>query len=139
MANAIVLAILVQSRRNKPAAKKFFRKLLKGLRDVPRGIITAKLKSSGPAQCELRPGVAHRQSRYRNNRCEHSHRPTRQREYRMQGFQSAGQAQRFVSAYGPIAQPCRPRRQRLSGAAYRQEMQHRCERWADITGTKRAA
>jgi DDE domain len=42
-----VLDILVQSRRNKHAAKKFFRKLLKGLRYVPRVIITDKLKSYG--------------------------------------------------------------------------------------------
>ncbi len=97
-----VLDILVQSRRNKHAAKKFFRKLLKGLQYVPRVIITDKLKSYGAAKREILPGVEHRQSRYLNNRCENSHRPTRQREYRMQGFKSAGHAQRFLSAYGPI-------------------------------------
>jgi putative transposase len=131
--------ILVQSRRNKHAAKKFFRKLLKGLQSVPRVIITAKLKSYGAAKRAILPGVAHRQSRYRNNRCENSHRPTRQRAYRMQGFQSAGHAQRFLSAYGPIAQHFRPRRHRLSASAYRQEMQNRFARWTDITGTQRAA
>jgi putative transposase len=40
-----VLDILVQRRRNKRAAKQFFRKLLKGLTYVPRVIITDKLKS----------------------------------------------------------------------------------------------
>ena len=90
-----VLDILVQSRRNKKAAKKFFRKLLKGLTYVPRVIITDKLKSYGAAKREILPGVEHRQSRYLNNRCENSHRPTRQRERRMQGFKSAGHAQRF--------------------------------------------
>src|SRR5262245_38013573 len=93
-----VLDILVQSRRNKQAAKKFFRKLLKGLQYVPRVIITDKLKSYGAAKREILPGVEHRQSRYLNNRCENSHRPTRQREYRMQGFKSAGHAQRFLAA-----------------------------------------
>jgi putative transposase len=105
-----VLDILVQSRRNKQAAKKFFRKLLKGLTYVPRVIITDKLKSYGVAKREMLPGVEHRQSRYLNNRCENSHRPTRQRERRMQGFKSAAHAQRFLSAYGPIAQHFRPRR-----------------------------
>jgi len=62
-----VLDILVQSRRNKHAAKKFFRKLLKGLTYVPRVIITDKLKSSGAAKREILPGVEHRQSRYLNN------------------------------------------------------------------------
>src|SRR4029434_5497782 len=134
-----VLDILVQSRRNKKAAKKFFRKLLKGLQYVPRVIITDKLKSYGAAQREMLPGVDHRESRYLNNRCENSHRPTRQREYRMQGFKSAGHAQRFLSAYGPIAQHFRPRRHLLSAPEYRKEMRQRFASWAEITGTKRAA
>ena len=134
-----VLDILVQSRRNKQAAKKFFRKLLKRLRYVPRVIITDKLKSYGAAKREILPGVEHRQSRYLNNRCENSHRPTRQREYRMQGFKSAGHAQRFLSAYGPIAQHFRPRRHLLSAPEYRQEMRQRFASWAEITGTERAA
>ena len=134
-----VLDILVQSRRNKQAAKKFFRKLLKGLQYVPRVIITDKLKSYGAAKREILPGVEHRQSRYLNNRCENSHRPTRQREYRMQGFKSAGHAQRFLSAYGPIAQHFRPRRHLLSAADYRQEMRKRFESWAEVTDTERAA
>jgi putative transposase len=70
-----VLDILVQSRRNTQAAKKFFRKLLKGLTYVPRVIITDKLKSYSAAKREILPGVEHRQSRYLNNRCENSHTP----------------------------------------------------------------
>src|ERR671924_1435430 len=134
-----VLDILVQSRRNKQAAKKFFRKLLKGLQYVPRVIITDKLKSYGAAKREILPGVEHRQSRYLNNRCENSHRPTRQREHRLQGFKSPGHAQRFLSAYGPIAQHFRPRRHRLSASEYRQEMGKRFQSWGEITGTKRVA
>lgn len=71
-----VLDILVQRRRNKQAAKKFFRKLLKGLTYVPRVIVTDKLKSYGAAKRELLPGVEHRQHRYLNNRAENSHQPT---------------------------------------------------------------
>ena len=134
-----VLDILVQSHRNKHAAKQFFRKLLKGLQYVPRVIITDKLKSYGAAKRELLPGVEHRQSRYLNNRCENSHRPTRQREYRMQGFKSPGHAQRFLSAYGPLVQHFRPRRHLLSAPEYRKEIRQRFESWAAITGTKRAA
>jgi putative transposase len=117
-----VLDILVQSRRNKHASKQFFRKLLKGLRYVPRVIITDKLKSYGAAKREILPGVEQRQSRSLKNRCENSHRPTRQREHHMQGFKSVGHAQRFLSAYGPIANHCHPRRHRLSAPEYRQEM-----------------
>src|SRR5215472_6868569 len=113
--------------------------LLKGLTYVPRVIITDKLKSYGAAKQEMLPGVEHRQHRYLNNRAENSHQPTRQRERRMQGFKSSGHARRFLAAYGPIAQHFRPRRHRLSASAYRQEMRHRFESWAEITGTERAA
>jgi putative transposase len=129
----------VQRQRNKKAAKRFFRKLLKGFADVPRVIITAKLKSYGAAKREILPGVDHRQSRYLNNRCEHSHRPTRQRERRMQRFRSVGHAQRFLAAYGPIAQHFRPRRHLLSASEYRREMRKRFESWAEMTGMERVA
>jgi len=128
------LDILVQSRRNKTATKKFFRKLLKRFRYVPRVIITDKLKSYGAAKREILPGVEHRQHRYLNNRAENSHQPTRQRERRMQGFKSPGHAQRFLAAYGPIAQHFRPRRHLLSAHAYRQEMVQRFQSWQEVTG-----
>jgi putative transposase len=134
-----VLAMLVQSRRNKKAAKKFFRKLLKGLMYVPRVLITDKLKSDGAAKREVMPSVEHRQHRYLNNRAENSHQPTRQREWRMQGFKSPGHAQRFLSAYGPIAQHFRPRRHVLSASAYRHEMAQRFQMWGEITSTGMAA
>src|SRR6516162_7957799 len=80
-----VLDILVQSRRNTQAAKTFFRTLFKGLQDVPRVIITDKLKSYGAAKHAILPGVEHHQDRYLNNHAENSHQPTRQRARRMQG------------------------------------------------------
>jgi putative transposase len=103
-----VLDILMQSRRNEKAAKKFFRKLLKGLKYVPRVMVTNKLKSYEAAKRDMLPSVEQRLHRYLNNRAENSHQPTRQRERRMQGFKSAGHAQRFLSTYGPIAQHFRP-------------------------------
>ena len=68
-----ILYILVQRRRDKAAAKKFFRKQLKGLTYVPRVIITDKLKSYEAAKREIMPGVGHRQHRYLDNRAENSH------------------------------------------------------------------
>jgi putative transposase len=93
-----VLDTLVQRRRNQKAVQPCFRKWLKGFTYVPRVLITDPLKSDGAAKREILPGVEHRQSRDLNNRCEHSPRPTRQRERRLQGFKSAGHAQRFLSA-----------------------------------------
>jgi putative transposase len=134
-----VLDILVQRRRDKHAAKRFFRKLLKGLTYVPRVIITDQLRSYGAAKREMLPSVEHRQQRYLNNRAENSHQPTRQRERHMQRFKSPGHAQRFLSAYGPIASHFRPRRHRLPAPVYRQEMQQRFQAWQEITGTPLAA
>jgi putative transposase len=134
-----VLAILVQRQRDKTAAKKFFRKLLKGLTYVPRVIVTDKLKSYGAAKREILPGVEHRQHRYLNNRAENSHQPTRQRERRMHRFKSPGHAQRFLSAYGPITQHFRPRRHRFAASAYRQELRARFQAWQEITTRALAA
>jgi putative transposase len=114
----------VQRRRDTHAAKRSFRKLLKGLTYVPRVIITDKLRSYGAAKREMLPSVEHRQQRYLNNRAENSHQPTRQRERRMQRFKSPGHAQRFLSAYGPIASHFRPRRHLLPAPVYRQDMRH---------------
>ena len=72
-----VLDILVRSRRNAVAAKRFFRKLLKGQRDVPRVPVTDKLAGYQVAHRELLPSVTHRRSKYLNNRAENSHQPTK--------------------------------------------------------------
>ncbi|GHO71516.1 hypothetical protein KSC_104080 [Ktedonobacter sp. SOSP1-52] len=102
------LDILVQSRRNKKGAKRFFRKLLKGLQYVPRVIITDKLRSYGAAKREIMPGVEHRQHKGLNNRAENSHQPTRQLNVLCVASASAGHAQRFLSAFGPISDHFRP-------------------------------
>ena len=134
-----VLDILVQSRRNKGAAKKFFRKLLKECQYVPRVIITDKLASYGAAKREILPSVEHRQHKRLNNRAENSHQPTRQRERTMRRFKSAGHAQRFLSAFGPIRDHFCPRRHRLKATAYRQIRGERFQVWNEVTGIQMAA
>jgi putative transposase len=134
-----VLDILVQRRRDKAAAKKFFRKLLKELTYVPRVIVTDRLRSYGAAMREILPSIEHRQQRYLNNRAENSHQPTRQRERHMLGFKSAGHAQRFLAAYGPIVQHFRPRRHRSAAPQYRQEMRQRLDTWREISSLFTAA
>jgi putative transposase len=134
-----ILDILVQRRRDKAAAKTFFRKLLKGLTYVPRVIITDQLRSYGAAIREILPSVEHRRHRYLKNRAENSYQPTRQRERRMQRFKSRGHAQRFLAAYEPIVLHFRPKRHRLPACVYRQEMAQRFQAWRDITGAAVAA
>ena len=98
-----VLDILVQKRLNAKAAKGFFRKLLKGLKYVPRAIVTDKLQSYVAARREVMPGVEHRKGGRLNNRAENSHQSTRERERRMKRFKSMRQAQRFLSVHAAQA------------------------------------
>ena len=130
-----VLDILVQSRRDTAAAKRFFRKLLKKQGRVPRVVVTDKLRSYGAAHRQVMPSVEHRQSRYLNNRCENSHQPTRERERAMKGFRSAGGAQRFLAVFSRISPHFRPHRHRLTARQYRQEMTARFTTWRQVTGT----
>src|ERR1041384_1916982 len=57
--SGIVLDILVQSRRDKRAAKRLLRKLLKRQCRAPRVVITDKLASYGAAKGEVMPSVEH--------------------------------------------------------------------------------
>lgn len=133
-----VLDVLVQSRRNAKAAKRFFRKLLKGLQYVPRVIVTDKLKSYGAAKREILPGVEHRQSRYLNNRAEVSHQPTRRRERHMKRFKSVRHAQQFLSSHSQIHNHFQLSRHRLSAAEYRAARDVAFVAWRSVTGAAAA-
>jgi putative transposase len=129
-----VLDVLLQSRRDKKVAKRFSRKLLKGLRYVPKVIVTDKLGSCGAANREILPGVEHRQSRYLNNRCEVSHQPTRRRERHMRRFISAQQAQQFLSIHTPIHNHFQLRRHQLSASECRAACERAFAALRDATG-----
>ncbi len=134
-----VLDILVQSRRNAKAAKRFFRKLLRDFQYVPRVIVTDKLRGYAAAKREIMPGVEHRQSRYLNNRAEVSHQPTRRRERQMQRFKSARHAQRFLATHSRIHNNFQLRRHRLSATEYRAARDGAFRAWSDVTGVASAA
>ncbi len=96
-----VLDILVQSHRNRRAAVRFFRTLLKTRGRLPRRLITDQLRSYAAACCTVMPSVVHVTDQYANNRAEVSHQPTRQRERQMRRFTSA-HVQRFASVHGVV-------------------------------------
>jgi putative transposase len=131
--NGHTLDILMQSRRNRHAAKRFFRKLLKGLQYAPRVLITDQLKSYAAAKRHLMPGVEHRQHKGLNNRAEVSHQPTRQRERQMRRYKSSRHAQRFLSAHGPINDLFRIRRFHLCASAYRTARAQSFLTWQEVT------
>jgi putative transposase len=109
-----------------------FRKLLKGLRYVPRAIITDKLRSYSAAKAEVLPSVEHCQNKWQNNRAENSHQPTRLRERVMRRFKSAGHAQRFLSAFGIINSHFRVGRHLFRATGYREVMKMRFAVWEAV-------
>jgi putative transposase len=131
------LDILVPSRRNAVAAQRFFRKLLKGWRYVPRVIVTDKLASYQVAHREVLPSVTHRRSKYLN-RAENSHQPTRIRERVMKRFASPGQAQRFLFAFSHIRGHFGPLRHLMSAPEWRTEVTDRFAVWDEITAAAAA-
>ena len=134
-----MLDVLVQSRRDKRAAKRLLRKLLKKQGRPPRVLITDKLASYPAAKKELMPGVEHRRHRGLNNRAENSHQPTRRRERQMKRFKSAGQAQRFLSAHDQINNLFHLRRDHVTATEYRATRAQAFAIWAEITGVAAAA
>jgi len=136
--HGVVLDILVQDRRNGTAVKRFFNRLLYGLRYKPRRLVTDGLRSYGVAHRAILPDVRHRTSRYLNNRAEDSHRPTRRRERQMQRFKSSDEAQRFLSTHAMIYGHFRPRRHLMPAVDYRSALTKAFRIWRRETCVHRS-
>ena len=111
------LEILIQAKRNKRAALKFLRRLLKS-NPTPNRITTDKLRSYSAALKVIGPSIPHDIDQYRNNIVEISHQPTRQRERQMRKFKSTGQAQRFLACHAAINNQFRLQRHLLKAKHY---------------------
>jgi putative transposase len=92
-----ILDILVQKRRNRQAAERFFRRLLHSNQYVPRVVITDKLRSYPAAARAILPSVEHRQHKGLNNRIENSHRRVRKRNRFLQPSIQTGRPNLSVS------------------------------------------
>ena len=128
-----VIDILVQPRRDRRAAARFFRKLLKGQGRAPRRLITDKLRSYSAAHGLVMPSVVHSTLQYENNRAEVSHQPTRQRERQMRRFKSAAHAQRFLSVHDLVRNLFRTGRHLLRAAHHRWWRTRSFLVWNDVT------
>ena len=131
------LDILVQKRRDKTAAKRFFKRVLRS-NPVPRKIVTDQLRSYPAARAEI-PELANvkhvfvKAAARLNNRAENSHQPTRERERRMRGFPDTKRAQQFLSCVGPIRQHFALKRHLLRASLYRKQLVARFVAWREIT------
>jgi len=131
-----VLDMLVQKRRNKRAALRFLRKLLKRQGIHPETIVTDGLASYGAATCELGCSDRHRPGRLRdNNRAENSHLPIRRRERKQQRFKSQGSAQRFLATYAAVYNTFNVQRHLIRRATLRHLRTEATAMWAAATAS----
>ncbi|WP_175907678.1 MULTISPECIES: IS6 family transposase [Burkholderia] len=131
------LDILLQKRRDKAAAKRFFKRVQRSS-PVPRKIVTDQLRSYPAAKAEI-PELANvkhvfvKAAARLNNRAENSHQPTRERERRMRGFRDPKRTQEFLSCFGPIRQHFAIRRHQLRASLYRKQLAARFVAWCELT------
>jgi transposase-like protein len=114
-----LLDMLVQRRRDKRAALRLMRKLVRKLGFAPGLLTTDKLGSYGAAFRQLGLTCRHQQGLRANNRAENSHQPVRRRERKMQRFKSAGSAQRFLSLHAAVHNTFNLQRHLISQATLR--------------------
>lgn len=127
-----LLDILVQTRRNAKAVKRFFGTLVTQF-DEPRVVVTDQLRSYIKPVQALAPDADHRAHKGLNNSIENSHRPTRKRKKIMGRFKSPRQAQRFLSAHDQIYTIFRPRRYKMSTPSYWHAKADAFGLWQDYT------
>ncbi len=131
-ADGFVLDALVQSRRDRRAAERLLRKLIRKQARAPRVMVTDKLGSYGAAREGMGMNFEHRQHKGLNNRAENSHLPTRRREKIMKRFKSARHLQRFVSNHDPIANLHNFPRYAISSPDYRALRSEAMIAWREI-------
>ena len=127
-----VLDVLVQTKRNKAAALKLMRKLLKKYDFVPEILVTDDLRSCHAAARDLGIEHRHRTGRWRNNRAENSHQRTRRRERKMQGFKSVGSAQRFLSFHSAAHNTFNIQRHLISARTQRGFRASAMQTWREV-------
>src|SRR6201994_4371878 len=137
--DGFVLDILLQKRRDKRAAKRLLRKLLKQQCRPPRVLVTDKLASYAAAKKEIMPGVEHRQHKGLNNRAENSHQPTRRRERQMKRYKSPRQVQRFLPPHDQIANIFSRCPNQETAAKFHSARRQAFATWAEVTGVATAA
>jgi len=128
-----ILDVLVQSRRDTAAAFRLMRKLLQKQGFAPAVLVTDKLGSYGAARRELGLSARHEQGLRKNNRAENSQQVVRRRECKMQGFKSAGSAQRFLSVHSAAYNTFHLQRNLISRRTLRLYRDESAEQWQSAT------
>jgi transposase-like protein len=128
-----ILDMLLQPRRDKVAALRLMRQMLRKQGYAPRVLVSDKLPSCGCARRELGLSARHEQGLRQNNRTENSHQVVRRRERKMQGFRSAGSAQRFLSSHAAVDNTFNLQRHLVSRRTLRTFRAEAQARWQNAT------
>lgn len=131
------LDILLQQRRGRAAAKRFFQRVLRSC-PAPRKIVTDQLRSYPAAKSDIPELAGVKQVFVKaaarvNNRAENSHQPTRERGRRMRGFRDPKRTQTFLSCFGPMRQHFALKRHLLRASLYRKHFAARFSAWREFT------
>ena len=130
-----VLDILIQPRRDKAAALRLMRKLLKRQGLLPTSIVTDRYRAYDAAPRDLGLSRLHCRGKQLNNRAESSHVPIRQRERKMQGFRSAGSARRFLSCHSAVHNTFNICRHLTTASTHRILREHAFDAWKVAVAT----
>ena len=131
-----VLDVLVQSKRNKLAALKLMRKLLKKYAIVPERMVTDDLRSYSAAVRDLGIERHHEREQWKNNRAENSHQPTRRQERKLQRFKSAGSAQKFLSGHAAVYNTFNVQRHLTSARTHRGSARRAMNTWCEVAAAE---
>ncbi|WP_170387996.1 IS6 family transposase [Ruegeria atlantica] len=132
--HGFVLDEILQPKRDKRAAKRLLRNLIKRLGFIPKRIITDKLRSYSATKREIAPGLDHWSHKGLNNRAENSHLPFRKRERTMQGHRSPGGLQRFVATHSAVRNYFSVPARRRSALTIRYHRLEALDAWIAATG-----
>src|SRR4030081_2081354 len=128
-----ILNMLVQRRRDKRAALRLMRKLLRKQGFAPKLLVTDRLGSCGAAFRQLRLTCRHEQGVWKNNRAENSHQAVRRRERKMQRFKSARSAQCFLSMHAAVHNTFNLHRHLVSRATLRTFRAEAAAQWQKLS------
>src|ERR671913_122283 len=128
-----ILDILVQPRRDRAAALRLMRKLLRKQGYAPSVLVTDRLASYACARRQLGLRARHEQGLRKNNRAENSHQAVRRRERKMQRFKSPRSAQRFLSAYSAVHNTFNLQRHLVSRRTLRLFRVEAAQHWSNAT------
>ena len=128
-----ILDLLVQPKRDKAAAVRLMRKLLKKQGYAPAVLVTDKLRSYRAAKAELGLSARHEQGVRKNNRAENSHQVVRRREHKMQRFKSPRSAQRFLAVHATVYNAFNVQRHLVSRHTLRAFRTNATQEWQHAT------